>query len=136
MKRMILSIFLICTVSLLAEEKTIKLGPFIMKKVKETEQKVKLENVVIKKIEDNIIYLENGEIKMEEPVSDVVRSNPNFITDLSGTAKRVQEINFPVVADIEVIEDIKPSEILYGNIKKVLRIVIKGTPSQKEEKKE
>ncbi len=123
-KTLILIAGIFLTGNLFAE--TIELGPFKMTKIEEKEEKVKIENIVIKEVKDNIIYLEEGEIKLENSVNDLTSSNPNFIVDFAGYSKKIHEIKFPALADIEAIKMIAPSEIPYGNVKKVLKIVIKA----------
>lgn len=131
-KTLILVACIILTGNLFAE--TVKLGPFKMTEIKKKEQKVKMKNVVIKEIKDNIIYLEDGKIKLENSVNDLTLSNPDFMVDFTGNSKKVREIKFPILADIEAIVMIGASEIPYGNVKKVLKIVIK-VQGDKEVKK-
>lgn len=134
MRKVILMMLSLFVVSLLAEEKAIKLGPFQMIPVKEKEKKVKIENVVIKKIEGDVIYLEDGEIKMETSVSDIMLSNPHFLVDLSGNPRKINEIKFPALVDIEAVVKIGPSELPYRNVRKVLKIIYKGESRSVQEK--
>lgn len=126
MKKVIFIIFILLMGELLSKE-IIKIGSFTLEKVEKKEVKTKIENIIIEKIEDNIIYLREGKIKMKETIDNLIISNPKFITDLSGNPKKVDEIQFPVVADIETIT--MQGEFLETPEEeplKVLKIIIKG----------
>ncbi|MEO0267311.1 MAG: hypothetical protein ABIM36_04150 [candidate division WOR-3 bacterium] len=132
MKGRILIILIFITGGLFSKE-IIKIGSFTLQKVEKKEVRTKIENLIIKKIEGDMVYLKDGNIKLEEIIENIILSNPKFITDLSGNPKKINEIEFPIVADIEAI--IMQGEFFenLGEGIKVLKIIIKGKAQEEKE---